>query len=958
MRKLLLLLLFLSPYFLTYAQQASIWDRVPEEVSKTNPFKRFEWFYRQRALPYDTIPLHTYITERDKEIQKIKNGTNVGDLLPWVSVGPNGIQNPYWCEHWGVSSGRVRAVAVHPNDPLTVYIGAASGGIWKTTNGGENWSDIGSDLESLLFGAIAIDPNNPNIVYVGSGEIIAYLHRMPNGRGLFKSTDAGASWTQINNGIGDYTHFGDLAVNPHNSNIVLAALGSGYFFTGNMPNEGIWKSTDNGETWVSTLSLPDAFDIVFHPSIPNLVYAALGGFNNSSGFYISTDAGDTWTQSNSGLQPPYSIVRMQIDISQSSPNILYGFIYDGQNNTPKVYKTTDGGNNWNQISAGVMLSGYGGGGYGWYDQGYYDLCIAVDPINPDHVIVGNVELHETANGSDFSVRRIPGGSIIWDSPVHVDYHKLVFAPSNPNYLYIGNDGGIYKSTDAGVTFSSINNGISTIQFYNIGSSPFDPSTMIGGAQDNFSSMTFDLGQTPWKTVESGDGMICFFDYEDPLIVYASAQYGYLSKSTDGGQSFFNFANIDGTWTTPFFLHPTIHTTIYAANRSVLRSNNGGSSWETLAENVTADFIYPMTQSSVNPDNMILAGSGRWTTNPEIKISSDGGFNWTDVTNNVPGAPRYISSVVTHPSDANTMYIVRQGFSAGNKVYKTTDLGVTWINISGDLPDLPCSDLFIDPYNKQPNNTNHLYIGTDIGVYQSIDGGATWSFASEGIPFVPVTDFDYVRIGNTGKLRVATFGRSAYETDFIVPVELVSFTGRSESGKVVLEWKTATETNNLGFEIERKIINNHNNGAWIRIAFKEGVGTSTQPQNYNYIDDISTISGSSLQYRLKQIDYDGTYEYSNEVSIKNPAPSAFELAQNYPNPFNPITMIRYSIPEKSNIKLTIINFIGEEIVTLLNETKEAGSYEKVWNATGLPSGVYIYKFQAGNFIKTKKMVLMK
>ena len=953
----ILLILFVLPSFVIQAQQASIWDRVPEDVRKTNPFKRFEWFYRQRALPYDTIPLYTYIYELNKEIHKIKDGVYRENIMPWVSVGPSGIQNPSFSSHWGVSSGRVRAVAVHPDDPLTVYIGAASGGIWKTTNGGEGWSDIGSDLESLVFGAIAVDPNNPNIIYAGSGEIIAFLSRMPDGRGLFKSTDAGISWSQINNGIGNYTHFGDLVVDPNNSNTIIAALGSGYFYSGNMPNEGIWRSTDSGGSWARTLNVQDAFDIVFHPTIPNLVYAAIGGYNSSSGFYISTDAGDTWTQSNSGLQTPYTIVRMQIDISISSPNILYGIIYDGQDNTPKVYKTTNGGNSWFQISTGVMLSGYGGTS-GWYDQGYYDLCIAVNPANSDHVILGNVELHETTNGSDFSVRRIPGGTNIWGSVVHVDYHKLVFAPSNPNYLYTGCDGGIYKSMDAGETFLSVNNGISSIQFYKIASSPFDPSNMIGGAQDNWSSITFDLGQTPWVAVVSGDGMDCFFDYEDSLIVYASAQFGYLTRSTDGGLHFYNFANINGAWITPYFLHPTNHTTIYAANQSVLRSTDNGSSWETLAENVTADLIYPMTQSQVNPDLLILAGSGSWTTNPEIKISTNGGINWNDVTNNVPGEPRYVSSVVTHPSEANTMYIVRQGFGAGNKVYKTTDLGSTWVNISGNLPDLPCIDLFVDPYNKDPYNTNHLYIGNDIGVYKSIDGGITWNYVSEGIPFVAVTNFDYVRTGYTGKLRVGTYGRSAYETDLTIPVELISFTGRSEKGKVILEWSTSSEINNLGFEIERKILQIDNESDWVLIGFKGGKGTTTEPQDYSYVDDITSISANSVQYRLKQIDFDGSYEISDIVLIANPAPSTFVLQQNYPNPFNSITVIRYSVPIKSKVKLTIINSIGEEIITLQSELKEAGNHEEIWNAEGLSSGIYFYKIQAGNFVETKKMVLIK
>jgi hypothetical protein len=293
-------------------------------------------------------------------------------------------------------------------------------------------------------------------------------------------------------------------------------------------------------------------------------------------------------------------------------------------------------------------------------------------------------------------------------------------------------------------------------------------------------------------------------------------------------------------------------------------------------------------------------------------------------------------------------------SENNKIYKTTDLGNTWTNISGDLPDLPCWDLFVDPYNIHPNNKNHLYAGTDIGVYLSTDNGMNWHYASEDIPFMPVMDFDYAYVG---KLRVGTNGRSAYEIELTVPVELVSFEGRSELGKVILNWTTATETNNLGFEIERKIMH-AGDGEWITIGFKEGKGTSTVTHKYQYIDNISDIKATSLCYRLKQIDYDGSYEYSAEVLIDNPAPVDYTLQQNHPNPFNPVTTINYNLPLKSQVELVVYNALGESVTQLVNEEKEAGKYSIEFDATGLPSGIYFYRLLAGSFFETKKMVLMK
>jgi len=960
--KIFMLLTLVTVFSLTtsIAQQASIWDQVPEEVRKTNSFQRFEWQYKQIAFPYDTIPMQKYAIELEQEIQNIKTQQRkTQSEIAWSFIGPTGVVNPSWLSpHWGVSSGRIRAVAVHPNDPLTAYIGVAYGGIWKTTNGGESWTDIGDyNTEVLTFGSIAIDPNNPDIIYAGTGEIRGRTTARHYGKGLFKSTDAGVSWTEVTDSLGTITFFGDLVVSPHNSNILYAALGSGYLFINqNQPNEGVWKSTDAGVNWVRTLDVQDAYDIIVHPTYPDTIYAAIGGKYTTSGFYISADSGDTWVQSNIGLQSATTISRMQIDIAKSSPNILYAIIYDGLDNTPKAYKTFNGGYNWEKISEGVMLGGYGGG---WYDQGDYDLCIAVNPSDPNHVLIGNVELHETTNGSDFSVKRIPGGNDVWESVVHCDYHHLVFAPSDPNILFIGCDGGIYKSTDGGSTFLNLNNDISTIEFWRIASHPTNENIILGGAQDNWNSISFNGLVNDWVAVTAGDGLDGFFDYEYPdSIVYASTQYGNLWKSTNGGHNFGYIKYIDGFFFTPFFMHPTDHMTLYSASDRIWSSANGGSNWSVISDPavVVQDLVVSMAQSKVNPNNMILAGGGSYTfpNNPEVKISIDGGILWTDVTANIPGEPKWISKVVTHPSEANTMYIARCGLSENNKIYKTTDLGNTWTNISGDLPDLPCWDLFVDPYNIHPNNKNHLYAGTDIGVYLSIDGGTTWQYASQDIPFMPVMDFDYAYVG---KLRVGTNGRSAYQIELTVPVELVFFEGRSELGKVILNWTTATETNNLGFEIERKIIHT-GDGEWTTIGFKEGKGTTTETHSYQYIDNISDIKATSLCYRLKQIDYDGSYEYSNEVLVDNPAPVNFALHQNHPNPFNPVTTISFSLPLKSKVELVVYNVLGESVIRLVNGEKEAGKHSVEFDAAGLPSGVYFYRLQAGEFVETKKMLLLK
>jgi len=790
LKKLILLMaLTVFPFTQIISQQSSIWDRVPEEIRERNSFKRFEWFYRQRAIPYDTISIHTYSSEREKEIQKNISGIqNSPDALQWTSVGPSGIISGF-PSHWGEMSGRIRGLAIHPTDPMTVYIGAAAGGIWKTTNGGTSWANVGDNLASLSYGAIAIDPNNPNIVYAGAGEAMyLFSTNMYDGRGVYKSTDAGGSWTQMTNGFGSTTHFTDMQVSPHNSNIVLAALGSGYWHLGYIGNEGIWRSTDAGNTWTRTLSVLDAFDVIVHPSNANIVYAATGGGFTTSGFHISTDAGVSWNQSNTGLPPTSSILRMQISLANSSPTTIYALIYDGSGN-PKAYKTTNGGSSWSQISAGVQLGGTYDG-INWSDQGWYDLCIAVNPSNANSVFIGNIELHQSMDGSTFSPKRISGGSGAWDCPTHVDLHRIVFAPSNSNYVYIACDGGIYKSTDGGNNWSSANKGITTIQLYRVASHPSKHDTLVGGAQDNGNFRTLNGGATAWNFVTTGDGMECFFDHTTPNVVYFATQNASLYKSTDYGASVSWLGSFNGAWIAPFFMHPSNNQMLYTATNDVYRSTDAGASFTVIASNVTtSDLINTMAQSSVNPNNMILAGSGSYTSTPQVKVSTDAGFTWTDVTSNIPGTQRYITRVVTHPANANTMYVVRSGFSSGNKIYMTTNLGSNWTNVSGDLPNIPHNDFFVDPAI-----TTDYYTANDFGVYRSTNGGTNWFREGTGMPFVPAIDFNYVVANGKRYLRVGTHGRSVYETDLDAVVSVDD---------------DITEKGNLSFELAQNYPNPFN-----------------------------------------------------------------------------------------------------------------------------------------------------
>ena len=864
-----------------FAQQESIWDRIPDAIKQSKAFKRTEWLVKQRAIPYDTVSAYTHQSELKKEMQKYSNSFfQSPNNLQWSSIGPDGINftgGPYGGPpYWGRVSGRIRGLAIHPTNPDIVYIGAASGGIWKTINGGDSWMNIGDELPSLTYGAIAIDPNNPEIIYAGAGEFVATFYSLYagsfEGDGLYKSTDGGQTWNQITNGFGGITQFGDLDVSPHNSNTVIAALGGGVWHRGDLTNEGIWLSTNAGENWTRTLVAGDASDVIFHPTDPNIVYAAAGDRLGTAGFHISTDAGLTWTKSNNGLQFSSEITRMQISLCDLNPSIIYATIFNfssvsGDTALTRAYKTTDGGLNWNHISPGTWFGGIYPSINFIYDQGFYDLTVAVNPSNPDQVLIGNVELHQTSDGQNFNPVRISGSTNSSGCLVHVDIHKILFAPSNNNIVYLACDGGIYKSTNGGINWFHINNGITTMQIYRMASHKFNPDTLMIGMQDNGIGITYDRGSTPYQDLYGGDGMEVFFDHTDPNGMFVSIQNGNTAMSPNFGNTFQNQFNLSGAWITPYFMHPTNNQWVYAATDRIWRSTNRGQNWTTITNVVSPNsLINTMDQSSVNPDIMIFAGS-YYTNFPAVKYSTDGGFNWHQRTN-FGGLSRYISRVVCDPVDENTFYLVKSGYSPGNKIYKTTDLGENWTNISGDLPDIPHNDLFVDP------ETNNYYAANDFGVYSSTDEGVTWIREGNGMPFVVANDFDYVVHNDSGYLRIGTFGRSVFET-------------------------------NLG---------------------------PISPT------DVEDVEGEII---------------------------AFELNQNYPNPFNPITMIRYSIPEESFVKLEIINALGERINLLEDGIKSSGTYESVWNAEAMPSGIYFYRLQAVpigkqavDFVETKKMILLQ
>lgn len=903
----------------------SIYTQAPEAIKVKKPFMREWWFYEQRMFPYNDFPENAYqnsleqreLLRQSNDLMVLEDSTRDIPDFNWVSLGPT----PGAYFNYGNISSRIVTGAFDPTNPNTIYIGPANGGVWKTTNGGLNWSPLTDQQASLSMGAIEIDPSNTNIIYAGTGEA-TYSGASYYGRGLLKSIDAGQTWTHITTGLPSSTYFSRIKIKPNNSTQLLAALG----------NAGLYRSTNSGTSWSQIIS-GRIDDVIFTPT-GDTVFAVGGG----GGLRRSIDGGMTFSAFGSGLATG---TRTHFDFAKVNPAIMYAVVYSS---TVDIYKSTNYGANWSLMSVTSEIGSQGG-------QAWYDLYLRVNPKNHNKVYVGVIDVFRSTDGNNFTniTNGYSGGS------VHVDQHYLFFHPLQENTFIVCNDGGIWQTQNNGDTFVNLNQNLTLTQFYRIASSPFNSSRILGGTQDNGTQQTYS--SLNWAAAYGGDGGEVCFNPFDANYILGETQNGGIFRTTNSGASWGSSTtginmNESVSWIAPIIAHPTNSGTFYTARQRVYQTTNNGSSWIAISGNVNG--TSPIREMAISKSNSLIMFA---TSGSQVFKSTDGGLNWSNVTSGLPS--RTITSVNIYPSEPNEVFLTYSGFGT-QKIYKSTNGGTTWYAISNGLPDTPVNDLYIHPLNTGKPNT--FFAATDIGIFLTENDGLNWFEISTTLPNTVVMHLDYSP-GNQ-MLRAATHGRGVYEAfvDFSIPVEMVSFTAEQRDESVILNWKTATETNNSHFEVERKLKNND----WQMLDIVAGAGTITEYRNYYYEDDFSSLNydGTAL-YRLKQVDYDGSFEYSSIISVDvNFIPDEISLSQNYPNPFNPITTINYSLSIESNLSITIYNSLGERVKELINSVQNAGNYSVSWNASNQASGIYFYVFEVkdlgGNPLhkELKKLILLK
>jgi photosystem II stability/assembly factor-like uncharacterized protein len=695
-------------------------------------------------------------------------------------------------------SGRIADIAIHPGDQNTWYVAVGSGGVWKTTNAGTTWKPIFDDQGSYSIGCVTVDPGHPDVIWVGSGENVGGRH-VAYGDGVYKSPDGGATWKNV--GLTNSEHIGKILVDPRDSDVVYVAA-QGPLWSGG-GDRGLYKSTDGGATWTKVLGggeYTGVTDVVMDPRDSNVLYAAthqrlrtvaaLVNGGPESAIHKSTDGGATWRRLAQGL-PKEDMGRIGLALAPQNPDVVYATIELGQK-TGGFWRSADAGESWEKRSDRIA----GGTGPHYYQE------IFASPHAFDRVYHMEVRLHVTEDGGK-TFTNIEGRH------KHVDNHAMAFDPNDPDYLLVGCDGGLYESWDLGKTWKFVAN-LPVTQFYKVAVDIAEPFyNVYGGTQDNNSQggpsrtdNVHGIRNGDWFVTLGGDGHQSATDPQFADIVYAEWQEGnltrydhrtgesvYIQPQPGPGEKAERF-----NWDSPILVSPHAPATIYFASHRVWRSDDRGDSWRAISGDLTRGLdrlklpmmgrvwsydavwdvsamsrfgtISSLAQSPLDP-NLIYAG----TDDGLIQVTEDGGRTWRRIER-LPGVPGFffVNDIKADLHDRNTVYAAVDQHKAGDfspYLFKSTDRGRSWRAITTGIPGRHIVWRVVQDHV----NPRLLFAGTEFGLYFSIDGGASWSRLSGGLPKIAFRDLAIQRREND--LVGATFGRGFYILDDYTPLRTLT-----------------------------------------------------------------------------------------------------------------------------------------------------------------------------------------
>ena len=666
-----------------------------------------------------------------REWMKIKNRKGEVATSNWNPLGPFDVPI-IQSNNKKRGNGRVNCITFDPVNPDIFWIGSPGGGLWKTMDGGDTWSTNTDNLPVLGVSDILINPTNTDIMYLATGDADG---GDTYSIGVLKSIDGGITWdtTGLSFNINQEYEVSKLEMNPNYTDSIFAVT-----------ENNIYVTADGGVNWIIVGGNGRWRDIHYKPENTNVLYATKQT-SGTSNVYRSLDGGATWQTCANGISNSNKR-RPLIAITPINSEVVYALFSDNAWGYHGLYKSTDGGDSWSLQSDTSNILGRDTDGSSTGGQSWYDMSLAVSTTDENHIIVGGINLWESTDGGvtwDISGSSGNGSNY---SYMHVDQHATEFNPLN-NTAYAGNDGGIYKYFNNLNTWIDISDGLEISQFYKLGLSKNSDYTLVVGAQDNG---TERLSGTTWDAIRGSDGMECIIDQYNDDIIYSTSQYGGLRVTYNGGVDWNNIKPVsyEGSWVTPYKMHPLDNNVLVAGYNVVYKSSTGGASWDSISPSYGG--LKTIALAPSNLDYIYAATySGLWVT-------KDDGQNWNYIKNGLPGGT--ISDVTVSNLDPDRVFVTMSSYNADQKVYESIDGGSNWTNISGSmLPNLPVNCIIFQEYAK-----DDLYIGTDIGVYHKDSTMSEWELFNSGLPFVSVRELEIQY--TIGKLRAATFGRGVWESD--------------------------------------------------------------------------------------------------------------------------------------------------------------------------------------------------
>ncbi|MBI1343172.1 MAG: T9SS type A sorting domain-containing protein [Terrimonas sp.] len=901
-----------------------------EEERESGADKQLSMWFQARAYPDPT-----YLTDKYQRAwaqhQQLKNNALTRNervnAANWATLGPV-----------GSIGGRILCIAIDPNNSNNLWAGSASGGIWKSTDAGANWSSVTTNLNVLGVSTIIIDPSNSNVIYAGTGEVLrsgnsnigfnVWKARGTYGIGIIKSTNGGTTWSQVmTKSTSDLFGIQNLTFDPSNSNTIYACA-----------TDGVYRSTNNGSSWSQILSQTYCRDIAIDNTNTNRIAVSYGNMTDAQkGVKYTTNGNNATPTWNNATGFPAFEGYIQLDNVGTTLFASVGISSSTANTNREIYQSANFGASWTVVGGTSSGSTTNHCSY----QFWFAHTVAINPFATDSIMFGGVNLYR------YRVSNITKTTV---GGPHADQHDIKFDPNIRGRVYVCNDGGIYKSTNGGSSFTKINNGLDAVQFYaSLGVSSTNANRIIGGLQDNGQVL---YNGSSWTSVSwgGGDGTACAIDPSNDNNILASRDAKQVFRSTNGGStggsvtSYWGFvADSRTAFVAPLAFSKSSPTTVYLASDNLHKSTNSGASFSNDAYGSATNYIEaqhktaialavsptnankvyvstsPFAQYDNDVNNLYVTGQ------PNFLRTTTGGTPFTSIKGSLPD--RFVMDIAISENNDDSVYVVLGGFGTAH-VYVTPNGGTTWTAIGTGLPDVPFNAILIDPVNP-----SIIYAGCDFGVYVSPDRGATWTDYSNGL--TDATLIMDLQVDANNKLIAATHGRGIYRSDLYsgtLPVTLTSFSGYHQSGVNKLQWTTENERNLRAYELEKSLDGTHFTTATI-ITPRNQQGT----YSYAYTDPVNTNATAVYYYRLKSVDLDGAFTYSRIVALQVNGKKIFNVLN---NPFGDQVTIGMNLPAAEKITVSLYDSKG----SLVRKESFAGAAGPntfiIDNVSALSKGTYI------------------